>query len=131
MKALERTHILDEATRNRRQRKALEALEKDNFQDAPPTAAVSDYRLQLNKKFQQKFQLDNNDSLNNSLNTSVNDASVNNQNANNSVNTTSGNLNNTNLNESIAKKRKSKIESKAKFRKTFNALVEEEVKSER
>jgi len=33
--------VIDEATRSRRQRKALDALEKDNFQDAEPGQEMS------------------------------------------------------------------------------------------
>ena len=71
-KANERNIILDEATRNRRQKKALEALEKDNFQDdvSSSTIYVSDYRLQLNKKFQQRFQVTNDSTTPDDINTS-------------------------------------------------------------
>jgi glutamine synthetase adenylyltransferase len=115
-KANERTHVLDEATRNRRQRKALESLEKDNFQDAP--ANLNDHRQQQNKKLQQKFTIEN-DSTSSTTSSTTNLLSTNN----------STNLSSTNINESVGKKRKIKPESKIKFRKNFNALIEEEVKS--
>ncbi len=101
-KANERTQILDDASRMRRQKKALEALEKDNFQETP-TFIVSEYKLQLNKKFQQKFSVEA-------------DKSGENSNANLNL-----------LNETAAKKRKLKPESKLRYRKTFNNLLEEEV----
>ena len=61
IKSNERVHIVDEATRNRRQRKALEALEKDNFHDDLPQSGrgVSDFRQQSNKKLQQRFSVVN------------------------------------------------------------------------
>lgn len=110
-------------TRNRRQKKALEALEKDNFQEDVPTSDlyVSDFKLQLNKKLQQRFSVvENPDELNQSAsNTSLNNSQ------------SSQFVSSTNLNESSStnetKKRKLKAESKLRFRKNFAALLEEEV----
>lgn len=82
----ERIQILDEATRNRRQRKVLDALEKDNFQDLPSN--IPEYRLQLNKKLQEKLSAD----------------------------TTSDET----------KRKRGKSESKLKYRKNFNQLIDEE-----
>ena len=119
MKANERLHVLDEATRSRRQRKALESLEKDNFQDAP--ANLNDHRQQQNKKLQQKFTIENDSGATSSSTSNL---------ANNSLNTSAtgcSSSSSTSLNESVAKKRKLKLESKIKFRKNFNSLIEEEV----
>ena len=121
--AKERNSVLDEVTRNRRQKKALEALEKDNFQEDVPTSGlyVSDFKLQLNKKLQQRFSVvENPDELNQSAsNTSLNNSQ------------SSQFVSSTNLNESSStnetKKRKLKAESKLRFRKNFAALLEEEV----
>lgn len=111
IKSNERVHIVDEATRNRRQRKALDALEKDNYQDDFPQSgrAVSDYRMQLNKKLQQRFSVVNEKDTN-----ELNDE---------------GSLNQSGLTENTeaSKKRKLKSESKLRFRKNFQTILEEEV----
>ncbi len=96
-KVSERTQILDEAARMRRQKKALDALDKDNFQETP-TLLVSEYKLKLNKNFQQKFNIED----------------TSNQNPNGSA-------------DNLSKKRKLRPESKLRFRKTLNNLIEEEV----
>ena len=113
LKALEKGHVLDEATRKRRQKKALEALERDNFQDdIPTTLNVSDFRIQLNKKFQQRFTVD--ESTPNANESSSKDDSVNNPNE-------------TSSEPSTAKKRKIKSDFKYKFRKNYATLADEEV----
>jgi zinc finger HIT domain-containing protein 1 len=96
----------------RRQKKALEALEKDNFQDDVPTSGiyVSDYRLQLNKKLQQRFSV-----------AETSDPSDSTIDSSQFINTGLSNENESN------KKKKLKSESKLRFRKTFAALLEEEV----
>lgn len=95
--------MLDEATRKKRQRKALEALEKDNFQDELPGKGMqlSDSRLQLNKKFQQRFTLQEDDPL--------------------SASSTSM------LVSEDGRKRRVKIDSKLRLRKNFATMFEEEV----
>ena len=100
----------------RRQKKALEALEKDNFQDDVPTSGiyVSDYRLQLNKKLQQRFSVaENPDPSDSTIDSSQ------------FINT--GNPNESTGEPGSNKKRKLKSESKLRFRKTFAALLDEEV----
>jgi zinc finger HIT domain-containing protein 1 len=115
LKALDKGHVLDEATRKRRQKKALEALERDNFQDdIPTTLNVSDFRIQLNKKFQQRFTVD--ETTPNANETNPKDDSLNNPNET-SLNTE----------PSTAKKRKFKSDFKYKFRKNYATLADEEV----
>lgn len=120
LKNLERGQILDDLTRQRRQRKALEALERDNFQDDIATANISDSRLQINKKFQQRFTIENeNDNLNRE------NAST----ASNSIGQ-SVELVNSFINEppgTGTKRKKLKSESRLRFRKNFATLLEEEV----
>lgn len=109
----DRNQVLDEATRNRRQKKALEALERDNFQDDVPTSGiyVSDYRLQLNKKLQQRFSVaENSDPSDSTIDSSQ------------FINTGMPNENEPGSN----KKKRLKSESKLRFRKTFAALLDEE-----
>lgn len=124
---------MDEATRNRRQRKALEALEKDNYQENLPSLStyVSENRIQLNKKFQQKFtisdELASTPSLlnNDAKETIVSTGSF-------SSSTASSNLFS---GPSIAdtcidhgnKRKRIKADSKLRFRKNFATLLEEEV----
>ena len=115
LKALDKGHVLDEATRKRRQKKALEALERDNFQDdIPTTLNVSDFRIQLNKKFQQRFTVD--ETTPNANETNPKYDSLNNPNET-SLNTE----------PSTAKKRKFKSDFKYKFRKNYATLADEEV----
>ncbi len=98
----------------RRQKKALEALERDNFQDDVPTSGiyVSDYRLQLNKKLQQRFSVaENSDPSDSTIDSSQ------------FINTGMPNENEPGSN----KKKRLKSESKLRFRKTFAALLDEEV----
>ena len=91
-------------------------MEKDNFQDEVPTSGlhVSDYRLQLNKKFQQRFTVE--DEQNDQKDSSVNPSNF---------------INNpTNLNEisnNEPRRKKLKQDSKLRFRKNFAALIDEEV----
>ena len=128
IKTNERVHVLDEVTRTRRQRKALEALEKDNFQDDLPASSrlISDHRMQLNKKFQQRFSVandaDNHHAGDSSLKEST-ASSTGNLNANQSQSHAAENM------EISGKKKKAKPESRLlRFKKTFAALCEEEVK---
>ncbi len=109
IKTNERIHVLDDATRFRRQKKVLEALEKDNFQDDVPQAGrlISDYKVQLNKKLQQRFNVvdgpdENNDEVASMINIPQDTAET-------------------------SRKRKLKPESKLRFRKNFATLLEEEV----
>lgn len=110
--------ILDEATRNRRQRKALEALEKDNYQEDLPALStyVSDYRIQLNKRFQQKFSI--NEETAASTNTTVTSSSE----LKESASTSSFNEDQA----SSKKKRMKTAESKLRFKKNLATLLEEE-----
>jgi hypothetical protein len=87
----------------------LEALEKDNFQDDVPQAGrlISDYKVQLNKKLQQRFNVvdgpdENNDEVASMINIPQDTAET-------------------------SRKRKLKPESKLRFRKNFATLLEEEV----
>lgn len=109
IKINERVHVLDEATRFRRQKKALEALEKDNFQDdVPQTRLISDFKVQLNRKLQQRFNL-------------VDETNENNDEVSSMINTPQDST------EATSRKRKLKPESKLRFRKNFATLLEEEV----
>ena len=114
LKALEKTHVLDEATRQRRQKKAIEALEKDNYQDDMPTSSlyVSDSRIQMNKKFQQKFAVADESTPGTS------DSAAKEESA--SANPNEGDA-------SAAKKRRFKPEAKWRVKKSFATLVDEEV----
>lgn len=106
LKASERMIVLDEATRKRRLKKALEALEKDNFQDEAGSAMhYTDYRMQMTKKLQQRFGVGIEDV---DSNAKENEAA-------------SGEA-------SEPKKRRLKPESRLRFRKNFAAMLEEEVK---
>lgn len=128
---------MDEATRNRRQRKLLEALEKDNFQDDMPSSIhVSDYRLQLNKKFQQRFALiDDANAVDSSSTTTLKEntssSSLNNLNSIAQSSAGSSEIVNSFINEpnTGTKKKKLKTESKLRFRKNFATLLDEEVHS--
>ncbi len=123
IKTNERVHVLDEVTRTRRQRKALEALEKDNFQDDLPTSSrlISDHRMQLNKKFQQRFSVAN-DADNHNGDSSLKETSTGSLNSNHSQSHATENM------EITGKKKKAKPESRLlRFKKTFAALYEEEV----
>ncbi len=114
IKINERVHVIDEATRNRRQRKALDALEKDNFQDElPQSRALPDFKVQLNKKLQQRFSL-------------INDPDANEVNEEVSAGNTPLNSSSTDGQE-ISRKRKLKPESKLRHRKNYTNLLEEEV----
>lgn len=119
--ASDRNVVLDQATRNRRQRKALEALEKDNFLDDLPTLSVSDYRIQLNKKFQQKFTINETAGL-------VNDPK---ELTGSSLPSASSFVNVPSSADSggdhSSKRRRIKAESKLRFKKNFATLIEEEV----
>jgi hypothetical protein len=127
MKAIERTIVLDDATRSKRQRKALDALEKDNFQDELPAKNlhVSDFRVQLNKKFQQRFTIQE-DGLADAKETTVGSFSGG---PGASLNVSSGLLNEseTGGGSSTVKKRKIKVDSRLRLKKNFATLVEEEV----
>ena len=121
--------MLDDLTRQRRQRKALEALEKDNFQEDHPSASiyVSDFRLQLNKKFQQRFTLENENDTAGGNNQSMFDSST------SSATTggggggaTSGATDSTSGVES-SKKKRLKAESKLRYRKNLATMLDEEV----
>lgn len=70
---------------------------------------------------QQKFAIENDNGTSLSSSMSINNSGT--------SNTGNGGLSGTNLNlnESVGKKRKIKPESKIKFRKNFNTLIEEEV----
>ena len=123
IKTNERVHVLDEVTRTRRQRKALEALEKDNFQDDLPTSSrlISDHRMQLNKKFQQRFSVAN-DAENYNGDSSLKETSTGPLSSNQSQSHAAENM------ETSGKKKKAKPESRLlRFKKTFAALYEEEV----
>ena len=117
-KAIERSIVLDEATRNKRQRRALDALEKDNFQDdlSSKSLHISDFRVQLNKKFQQRFTIQDEPHLNATLDSTLNN---------------SGNLSLSSLNESTgettSKKRKIKADSRLRLKKNFATMLDEEV----
>ena len=110
--------MLDEATRNKRQRRALDALEKDNFQDdlSSKSLHISDFRVQLNKKFQQRFTIQDEPHLNATLDSTLNN---------------SGNLSLSSLNESTgettSKKRKIKADSRLRLKKNFATMLDEEV----
>jgi hypothetical protein len=88
-----------------------------------PTSSlyVSDYKLQLNKKLQQRFSLVEN----------TDPSDLNQSNSNVSLNSSQSGMSHqfiSILNESdSAKKRKLKPESKLRFRKNFASLLEEEV----
>lgn len=115
LKNLEKSQILDEITRQRRQRKALEALERDNFQDDISTANISDSRLQINKKFQQRFTIENDSET---------------QSRENGSTAQNVELVNSFLSEpptAGTRKKKLKTESRLRFRKNFASLLEEEV----
>ena len=115
LKALEKGHVLDEATRKRRQKKALDALEKDNYQDDMPTTLnVSDFRLQLNKKFQQRFTVEESNAITTETNLKDENANIQSE---TSVNAELG----------ATKKRKLKSDFKYKFRKNYATLADEEV----
>lgn len=113
----------------------MDALEKDNFQDDLPSFIVSDYRLQLNKKFQQKFTIS--DECVNDPSTSVKENTPSSSLPNSATTTapSTGSITSTqglteaNLNEqnSTTKRKKLKTESKLRFRKNFATLLEEEV----
>lgn len=129
----DRNVVLDEATRSRRQRKALEALEKDNYQDNLPSLStyVSEHRIQLNKKFQQKFTIseelasvtsssDSTREIGGSLSTAATSSS--------SLQTPSGpSIAETCIDQGSNKRKRVKAESKLRFRKNFATLLEEEV----
>ena len=105
LKASERTIVLDEATRKRRLKKVLEALEKDNFQDeAGSGIQYSDFRIQQAKKLQQKFGVGMEDTDSGSKEADQNSTE-----------------------NSEPKKRRTKSESKHRFRKNFATIIEEEV----
>lgn len=108
IKGNERVHVIDEATRSRRQRKALDALEKDNFQDDQPQSGrmLSDLKIHANRKLQQRFSLANDP-----------DANEAHEEAN-----LMGDVTET------SRKRKLKPESKLRYRKNFTAILEEEVR---
>ena len=126
----ERAIILDEATRKRRQRKALEALEKDNYQDDLPTLSVSDARIQLNRRFQQKFTINEDKNNAGALTGSTGEQregslSSSFSNASSFINAASAT---TGGGEEHGSRRKPvKVESKLRFRKNFATLLEEEV----
>ncbi len=101
-------NILDEATRNRRQRKALDALEKDNFQDHLPSPVLNDYRANINKKLHQSFSVVNEGTAavtrgEEPTSTGIGDEGT-----------------------AASRKRKLKPEAKLRFRKNFATLIEEE-----
>ncbi|CAF0709350.1 unnamed protein product [Brachionus calyciflorus] len=121
LKNLERGQILDEATRLRRQRKALEALERDNFQDDLIALNVSDHRLQINKKFQQRFTIE--DESESTIKENASNSSL-----TNNVKSENIELVNSFLSEPPSTKRKKlKTESKLRYRKNFATLLEEEL----
>ena len=99
----------------------MDALEKDNFQDDHPSSTiyVSDFRLQLNKKFQQRFTVEEN-----SLNEPNLKESVSSLNQLSSGLGESGGL----TGETAATRRKKlKADSKLRMRKNFATLLDEEV----
>ena len=128
IKALERAHVLDDASRNRRQKKAIEALEKDNFQDNLPasTIYVPEHRLLLNRKLQQRFSVANEDSP---ATADTNDPAQINPSScvQVTVNASSGDGASSSA-DPAAKKRKLRPEARQlKFaRKNFTTLIEEE-----
>ncbi|RNA20544.1 zinc finger HIT domain-containing 1 [Brachionus plicatilis] len=118
LKNLERGQILDEVTRQRRQRKALEALERDNFQDDISSANISDSRLQINKKFQQRFTIEiENDTQTRESGSASNQTGQNAEIINSFINEPPS---------SGTKRKKLKTESRLRFRKNFASLLEEE-----
>jgi hypothetical protein len=98
----------------------LEALEKDNFQDDIKTKIiVSEYRLNLNKKLQQKFSIASDDNKNDKIsNDSMNHQQI------GSLSTSASTLWGENS------RKKLKPEAKLRFRKNFTTLIEEEVKKQ-
>ena len=126
LKALERAHVLDEASRNRRQKKAIDALEKDNFQEnlSSSTIYVSEHRLQLNRKLQQRFNVANEDdsTTNKDSSNHINPSSCVQVNLNTSGDGTTA------IQDQVARKRKLRPEARQlKFaRKNFTTLSEEE-----
>ena len=109
--------MIDEATRSRRQRKALDALEKDNFQDdLPQSRALPDFKIQLNKKLQQRFSL-------------VNDPDVNEASEEQGIALSSA-APAPEPGQEMSRKRKLKPESKLRHRKNYANLLEEEVKED-
>lgn len=135
LKALERNHVLDEATRYRRQKKAIDALEKDNFQDNLPslTVYVSEHRLQLNRKLQQRFSVANESEETTGGCAAAVDASLGSKDQQTSSTQSSQQLSNqtpgqeqeSTTNET--KRKRVRTETKIKFaRRTFANLAEEE-----
>ena len=90
-------------------------MEKDNFQDdLPQSRVLPDFKVQLNKKLQQRFSL-------------VNDLDAHELNDEPGGGFISANTSTENIMPDTSKKRKLKPESKLRHRRNFVSLLEEEV----